>query len=452
LKIAVVGGGKLGIDLIENLLGGEHSVTLIDKNEVLINQIADILDINTVVGNGKVVSLLKEIDIASFDYLVATTDRDEKNIVISSIAKKLGAKKVIARVRDPEHVDQLEFIQDKFDIDYVINPDLSISFEINKYLVEKYTLSNGLFRAGKISMLEFEVNKRPEIIGTTVQIASRILGKVRIFAISVYGKLVIPGPNTIIEQDSTIYIAGEIGFIESISKRVLEKGKYTNIEKVMIAGGGKTGLYLARFLERSGASVKIIEPNKERCQYLATHLQNVLVLHGDATDTKLLEEENYTDMDAFVSTTGFDEENLLLALMAKRSGIEDVIAKISRESYGDLIESMGVDMALNPIDISTGHILRYMQGERIIASQIIQGQAEIIEIIADDTMIFTDRPISRMQLPDGMAIVAIQRFEEVIIPTGKTTIEEGDRVFIILMLSETFDLEKLLKAKKGFFS
>ncbi|MDR0885217.1 MAG: Trk system potassium transporter TrkA [Clostridiales Family XIII bacterium] len=452
MKIAVVGGGKLGIDLIENLLGGEHSVTLIDKNEVLINQIADILDINTVVGNGKVVSLLKEIDIASFDYLVATTDRDEKNIVISSIAKKLGAKKVIARVRDPEHVDQLEFIQDKFDIDYVINPDLSISFEINKYLVEKYTLSNGLFRAGKISMLEFEVNKRPEIIGTTVQIASRILGKVRIFAISVYGKLVIPGPNTIIEQDSTIYIAGEIGFIESISKRVLEKGKYTNIEKVMIAGGGKTGLYLARFLERSGASVKIIEPNKERCQYLATHLQNVLVLHGDATDTKLLEEENYTDMDAFVSTTGFDEENLLLALMAKRSGIEDVIAKISRESYGDLIESMGVDMALNPIDISTGHILRYMQGERIIASQIIQGQAEIIEIIADDTMIFTDRPISRMQLPDGMAIVAIQRFEEVIIPTGKTTIEEGDRVFIILMLSETFDLEKLLKAKKGFFS
>lgn len=151
----------------------------------------------------------------------------------------------------------------------------------------------------------------------------------------------------------------------------------------MILGGGKTGFYLALMLEEFGAAVKIIEVNKDRCHYLSTHLEDTMVLHGDATDLTLLEEENLDMMDAVVTVTGFDEDNLLLALTAKQRGIEDVIAKISRESYAEIISAMGVDMALNPLDITTTNIMRFVQGsKKVLSSQLIQGQAEIMEIIA----------------------------------------------------------------------
>jgi trk system potassium uptake protein TrkA len=451
MKIAIVGAGKLGLRITETLTGGDHSVTVIDKDEELIRKLNATLDIMTVVGNGKEVSLLNEIDIASYDYLIATTDRDEKNIVIASVAKKLGAGKVIARLRDPEHLAQQEFIMDLYGIDYVTNPDLAVAEEINKYLVEKYAIRGGIFNADRVSMIQVIAGKLPHIRDLTPHDAEVALGDVTIAAISRNGKIVIPNDEDIrIEETDDLYIVGARDFIEDFSERVFEKGKYTNLKRVMIAGGGKSGFYLARLLDAFGASVKIIENDKLRCQYLSTHLNNVLVLHGDATDISLLEEEDFTEMDAFVSCTGFDEENLLLALMAKQGGIEDVIAKVSRESYGSLIKNMGVDMALSPIDISASNILRFLQGTKVLSSLILQGQAEITQILIEEDMLLSDKPISRLKLPDGLVIAAIQRGLEVIIPDDDTRIETGDLVIIFSLLSEAFDREKLLRTKQGF--
>ena len=219
----------------------------------------------------------------------------------------------------------------------------------------------------------------------------------------------------------------------------------------MIVGGGKTGYYLAGKLSEFGVAVKIIEMDKNRCHYLSTHLEDVMVLHGDATDLDLLEEENLDEMDAFVTATGYDEENLLLALMAKRHGIEDVIAKVSRESYSDLIESMGIDMALNPLDITASTILRFVQGsKRVISSVLIQGQAEIMEIVASDHMRLVDTPLRELNLPRGVIVAAIHRGLNVIIPDGETIIEEDDRVIIFSLLTELPNLEKLLKVSGKF--
>jgi trk system potassium uptake protein TrkA len=390
--------------------------------------------------------------IDSYDCLIATTDRDEKNIVIASTAKKLGAAKAVARLRDPEHMRQRTFVMDLFGIDYVANPDLDVAEEINKYLVEKYTLSNGILYIGRVSLLEFIAGKIPDVVGRTTKEAEQILTGMRVVAVSKNGKVVIPGTeDVIIGAENDLYVVGERDIVEKLSKKVFERGKYTDIQKVMIAGGGKAGLYLARMLEHYGASVKIIDSDKGRCQYLSTHLHSALILHADATDVEVLREENFEDMDAFVSVTGFDEENLLLALMAKKAGIEDVIAKISRESFGNLIENMGVDMVLNPVDISANHILRFLQGSKIISSQIIQGQAELILIAIDDDMVLSDKPIARLKLPPGMIIAAIQRGAEVIIPDEHTRVEEGDRVIILSLLSDAFDLEKLLRNKQGFW-
>ncbi|MCI7302350.1 Trk system potassium transporter TrkA [Ihubacter massiliensis] len=451
MKIAIVGAGKLGLKVTEALLGGDHSVTIIDQDESVLQKLSSHLDVMTVNANAKETKILKNLGISTYDYLIAVTESDETNIVIAAFAKKLGCAKVISRVRDPEHMGQLGFIKETMDIDSIVNPDLSITVEIYKYLVEKYTLSNGIFSSGKVSLLEFNSEKLPQLIGLSMPEVSSVLGDMLVAAISRNGKVIIPHGDTVIHPEDGLYVIGERTPVMELNAQVHEKGKYTDLQKVMIVGGGKTGYYLAGKLSEFGVAVKIIEMDKNRCHYLSTHLEDVMVLHGDATDLDLLEEENLDEMDAFVTATGYDEENLLLALMAKRHGIEDVIAKVSRESYSDLIESMGIDMALNPLDITASTILRFVQGsKRVISSVLIQGQAEIMEIVASDHMRLVDTPLRELNLPRGVIVAAIHRGLNVIIPDGETIIEEDDRVIIFSLLTELPNLEKLLKVSGKF--
>ncbi len=450
MKIAVVGAGKLGTKVIEALLGGDHSITVIDKSEAVLDKLNSHLDIMAVPGDGREVRLLRSLDIDDFDFLIAATDQDEKNIVIASFAKSIGCRKVIARVRDPEHLRQLEFIKETSGIDYIVNPDNVITNEIYKYLVEKYSLGNGIFTSGKASLLEFEVKRLPKLIGLAMPDFNNVLPGMLAVAISRNGKVLVPHGDTVIEENDSIYIMGEREAVLKLSQKVNVKGKYSDLQKVMIIGGGKTGFYLAQKLAEFGISVKIIEKDKERCHYLATNLEDVMILHGDATDTTLLEDENLDEMDAVVTATGFDEENLLLALIAKQHGIEDAIAKVSRESYAGLTNTMGIDVALNPLDISASNILRFVQGSRrIISTHLIQGQAEIVEVRIGDHMAIMDVPIKELGLPSNVLIVAIHRGNELIIPTGSTQIQEDDKVIILSLLSEIPTLEKLLRTKKG---
>lgn len=451
MKIAIVGAGKLGLKVVNALVGGDHAITVFDVNEAVLNKIGQQYDVMTVAGNAKQISLLKDRGIENFDFLIACTDSDEQNIVIASFAKKLGCSKVIARVRDPEHMNQMDFIMETMNIDHIVNPDLSITKEIYKYLVEKYTLTNGIFSSGKVSLVQFKVQKYKKLIGLSMIDVSKVLPNMLVVAISRNGKIIIPHGKTVIDDHDTLYLIGEKSEIVELHKKVHEKGKYTNLQKVMIIGGGKTGYYLAGKLSEFGIAVKLIEKSKERCYYLSTHLDDVMVLHGDATDTSLLEEENLDEMDAFVAATGFDEENLLLALIAKQRGVEDVISKVSHQSYKDLIEKMGIDMALNPLDIVASTILRYIQGsKKIIASLLIQGQAEIMEIIASNEMKLANVPLKDVNLPDGVLIAAIHRGQQVIIPNGETKILEDDKVTIFCLLTDIGELEKLFTAKRAF--
>ena len=451
MRIAIVGAGKLGLKVINALVGGDHAITVFDVNESVLNKIGQQYDVMTVAGNAKQISLLKERGIGNFDFLIACTDSDEQNIVVAAFAKKLGCSKVIARVRDPEHMNQMDFIMETMNIDHIVNPDLSITKEIYKYLVEKYTLTNGIFSSRKVSLVQFKVQKYKKLVGLSMVEVSKVLPNMLVVAISRNGKIIIPHGKTVIDDHDTLYLIGEKSEIVELHKKVHEKGKYTNLQKAMIIGGGKTGFYLAGKLAEFGIAVKLIEKSKERCYYLSTHLDDVMVLHGDATDTTLLEEENLDEMDAFVAATGFDEENLLLALIAKQRGVEDVISKVSHQSYKDLIEKMGIDMALNPLDIVASTILRYIQGsKKIIASLLIQGQAEIMEIIASNDMKLANVPLKDVDLPDGVLIAAIHRGQQVIIPNGDTKILEDDKVTIFCLLTDIGELEKLFTAKKAF--
>ncbi|MDO4544928.1 MAG: Trk system potassium transporter TrkA [Bacillota bacterium] len=446
MKVVIVGAGKLGMKVADALLGGDHAVTIIDTNEAWLQKINSMLDVMTINANAKETKILKNINISSYDFLIAATGNDETNIVIASFAKRLGCSKVIARVRDPEHMQQINFIKDAMGIDHIVNPDLGITLEIYKYLAEKYTLSNGIFSSGKVSLIEFSVDKYPQLIGVDIKDVAPLLPNMLVVAISRNGKVIIPHGDARIIEDDFLYVIGEKTPILDLNSKVHEKGKYTDLQKVMIIGGGKTGFYLAERLAEFGAAVKIIEKNKDRCHYLSTHLEDVMILHGDATDLNLLEEENLDLMDAVVTATGFDEDNLLLALTAKQRGIEDVIAKVSRTSYAEIISSMGIDMALNPLDITTSNIMRFVQGsKKVLSSQLIQGQAEIMEIIATPHMKILNKPLKELNLPEGIIIAAIHRGSDVVIPNGETKILEDDRVILLSLLSDISSTEKLLK-------
>ncbi len=452
MKIAIVGAGKLGFKLSEALLGGDHAVTVIDTNDNALNRIISQMDVMTVNADGREIRVLESIGISGYDFLIACTNSDEKNIIIAAFAKKLGCHKVIARVREPEHMNQLDFIKETTHIDYIVNPDLSITAEIYKYLVEKYTLSNGIFTSGGASLIEFAAWKIPELVNLPITNFKTVLPGMLAVALSRNGKVIVPHGDTVISRNDYLYIIGEEAPIEALSSKVHVKSKYTDLQKVMIIGGGKTGLYLAKQLSEFGISVKIIETKKERCHYLLTRLNDVMVLNGDGTDIAFLEEENLDEMDAFVTATGYDEENLLLALMAKQHGIEDVIAKVSRESYDSIIEGIGIDMALNPLDIEASHLLRFMHGtKKIVSSQLIQGQAELIEIVADNRMVLMNRPLKELKLPEGILIAAIHSGDRVTIPNGNTIIKEGDRIIVLCLLSKIPELEKLFRTKKFSF-
>ena len=445
MKILIVGAGKLGMRVASALLGSNHDITIMDVNETQLKRASSQMDVMTVNANGKDIRSLKSIAISGFDYLIATTDSDETNIVIASFAKKMGCRKVLARVRDPEHMDQFTFIKETMNIDGLVNPDLSITQEIFKYLSEKYTLSNGVFSMGNASLIEFKVSRYPELIGKTMVEIHEILSGMIVAAISRNGKIIIPTGQTTVQDGDSLYVMGKRDPIIELNSNVHESGKYTNLQKIMIIGGGKTGFYLAKKLSDFGMSVKIIERNMNRCRHLSAHLKGVMVLNGDATDMTLLEDENLDQMDAVVTCTGFDEDNLLLALAAKNHKVKRVIAKVSRASYADIITDLGIDMALNPLDITTSEVIKMVQGSnRVLASQIIQGQAEIMEFIATPGTKILNKPLNTLEVPPGMLFTAIHRGNQVIIPGGNDTIQANDRVTMIYLLSEIRAIEGLI--------
>ena len=450
MKVAIIGAGKFGTAVTETLLGGGNDITLIDSSENVIQKMNNRFDIYTICADARRVEVLDGLHMNTYDLLIAGTSDDELNIIICEIAKRLGCRRCIARVRSPEYVEQVEFLKSTMKIDYIVNPDLACASEIFKYLTEKNTLRGGHYSADGVTILECKIERLPGLAGLMVKDAGPKLNGILITAVSREGKIIVPNGNTMLLEGDTLYLCGLDKTVNEISRKVREKKVYTDIKKVMIAGGGKTAFFLADKLLDFGAAVKIIEMDRARCEYLSGKLDGALVLNADATDTALLTEENLDGMDAFVAVTGFDEENLLLSLIAKQHGVEDVVTKISRKSYAPLTETLGVSMLINPLDICASNILRYIQqGEFLVFSKMIQGQAEFIEIYAEGSMGITAKTLTELEIPEGVLIAAIHRDGEIIIPRGSTRILEGDRVIILSLLSSVPMLETLIKKGKG---
>ena len=451
MKIAIVGAGKLGTAIASALINGGHDITLLDNSEERSQNISQNLDVFTITADAKKIDVLKDMRINEYDLLISATDNDERNIVVCSFAKKLGCPKTIARVRAPEHVEQLDFIKENMGIDFIINPDKACADEIFKFITREFAISGGKISKDGVGVLEFRADKMPELLDRQVKDTKELLEDLLIAAVSREGKVLIPNGSTLIKSGDTVYVIGLQESIDKIQSVVKESASSKKLGKVMIAGGGNTGYFLAKQLIDYGASVKIIELSRARCEQLSSELSRVLILNADATDTAFLREENLAGMDAFIALTGFDEENLLLSLIAKQSNVPKIVSKISRKSYESLTESLGNIMIINPMDICATEILHLIRTDGVLLfSQVINGQAEFREIQATAGMPMTEHTLSELNIPEGVLFAAIERDGAAMIPNGSTKIQAGDKVLILSMLSSAGELERLISKGRSF--
>lgn len=451
MKVIIIGIGKLGYKLAQSLLNSDINVTVVDSNAKKLERMSEQLDVFSINANGIEVEILREFDIDTYDLLIASTGSDETNAVICMMAKKLGCKRTIARIRNPEYTKQLEFLKKEMGIDYIVNPDLAIAQEIAHYLLKGYTFHAGDFANGKVQIIDFNVGHLDGFVGKKVFEIDFLEGLL-IASISRKGNIIIPDGSTRIEAEDLIYIIGRNVNIKRFSEATGINTTRQNIRKVMVLGGGNIGFYLAKLLTNAKVDVTVIDQDADRCQYLTEKVNDALVIHGDGTDINILEDEFLSSMDAFIGVTGFDEQNILTSLMAKQAGVEKVIAKISRPSYSRLLDRLGVDVALNPVNIVSSDILKYVRGGRILSVFLLMGeQAEVMEVVVESDSPMVDKRIVDLHLPKGILIGAVIQDNEVVIPNGNTVIRQGDQLIAFCLVANVQEFENLLQPKKGGF-
>lgn len=449
MKVMIVGAGKLGYKLAEAMINAEVDVTIIEKNTEKLERINDHLDVLAVAGNGIEMEILTELDIESYDLLVATTGSDESNTIICSLAKKLGCKKTIARITNPEYMHQLDFIKAQMGIDQIINPDLDTANEITRFLLQSYTFSTEDFARGRVLIVDFNIKNMPNFVGKKI-IDLRGMDNLLVIAIIRDGNIIVPHGNTQLHEDDTIHIIGSKESINRFNDKQdfnVEKGRP---QRVMILGGSKIGYYLAKQLTALNIKVSMVERKSARCKYLSEALNDVLIIQGDGTDLNLLEEEGLDQMDAFIGATDYDEANLLMSLMARHTGVRKTVAKISRPSYVQIIDKLDMGVAVNPTDIAASNILKVIRGGEVVSvALLLGGQAEVTEIIASSELPIVGRPLSQVGIPKGIIIGAVVHKGKVIIPNGNTVIHHNDRMIIFRVSSSGASLELFTKPKKG---
>ena len=452
MKIIVVGCGKVGISIIEQLSLEKHDVTVIDRNEDVIERCQDALDVMCIRGNGANAKTLVEAGVDRADIVIATTAGDETNMLCCLIAKRLGAKYTIARIRDPEFNESQMLLQNEMGIDVAINPERATALEISKLLRYPFAGSIESFARGQVEMVEFRAQKDDVIIDVPMKdlaSAAPNIPHVLYTIVERAGQAIIPGGDFSIKAGDKVYICGNIINITNYF-RYLGRNSL-KIRNVMVLGGGKITYYLARMIIPVGIHMTIFEMNAEKARLFSEQFPKADVIQGDGTDQDLLEEQGLNQMDAFITLSNRDEENLMTGMYASRCGVPKVIAKNTRTTYAEILNQLGLDSILSPQSITSSTILRYVRArehskgteiERLY--RLADGKAEAIEFIARNGDSYIGIPLRSLKMRSGSLVAIIVHQGKVIVPFGNDKIEAGDHVVIVSRESGVGDLNEVI--------
>ena len=452
MRILVVGDGKVGHTIAEQLTREKHDVVIIDQDDEVLTKCEDTLDVICVRGNGANAKVLLDAQADRADILIATTASDETNMLCGLIAKRLGTKYIIARIRDPEYNDSLTLLQRELGIDMALNPERATALEIGRLLRFPFASNIESFAKGRVEMVEFRAQEHDVVVGHALKDLARMRGLPQVLyaVIEREGRVIIPTGDFIIQAGDRVHVAGDMvtitNYFHYLGKNSLR------IRRVMLLGGGRISYYLAKMLVPMGIRVSMIEINERKANHLSELLPEVNVIYGDGTDQELLDQEGLKDMDAFVTLSDRDEENLMTGLFAVRQGVPKVIVKNNRVAYADLINSLGLDRVVSPRSITCANILRYVRGrvnsegtkvERLY--RLMDGKAEALEFIARAGDPYIGIPLKDLRTRPGVLVAVIVRKGQVIVPFGNDHIEAGNSVVILSRDSGIKDLNEVIR-------
>lgn len=453
MRILVVGDGKVGHTLAEHLTREGHDITMVDQNEEVLQKCEDTLDVMCIRGNGANAKTLMDAGVDKADIIIAATASDEINMLCCLVAKRLGAKYSIARIRDPEYNESLTLLQRELGLDMAINPERATALEISHLLRFPFASNIESFAKGQVEMVEFRAQAQDVIVGWPLKNLSArqpMMPRVLYAAVERGGRVIIPNGDFIIEVGDRVHVVADMMTITDYFRFLGKNARRTR--NVMLLGGGRISYYLAKMLVPMGIHVKMIEINQPKAARLSEMLPHVDVIHGDGTDQELLEQEGLGDMDAFVALCDRDEENLMTGLFASRQGVNKVIVKNNRVSYAGILSTMGLDSVVSPKDITCNNILRYVRAranrtgtgvEKLY--RLVDGKAEAMEFVARKGEPYIRVALKNLSVRKGTLVAVIVRKGKVIVPFGNDYIEDGDHVIILACESGISDLNEVIR-------
>lgn len=453
LRIIIVGCGKVGTTLVEQLSKEGHDITIIDKNGEKVQTISGAYDVMGVTGNGASYSVQMDAGIENTDLLIAVTDSDELNLLCCTVAKRVGGCAAIARVRTPDYSMEAGYLRDKLGLAMIINPELEASREICRILYVPTALEVNSFAHGWAEMIKIKVPANNMLAGKKiVRIGKEVefIDKILICAVERGDEVYIPSGDFKIESgDIVSFVAPRLQ-----AKKFLERiGFETHqVKDCMIIGGGKAAYYLAKQLLHMGISVKIIERNRARCEELSALLPKAIIINGNGSDEDLLKEEGITRVESFVPLTGIDEENIMLTMYARHVSKAKVITKINRSAFREVINSLDLGSVIYPRYITAEAIIAYVRAKKDSMDSNIEtlyhmfnSRVEAIEFRVNKESAVTGVPLMKLNLKNNLLISFINRDSKIIIPSGHDTIEVGDTVMIVTTHTGFNDLQDILR-------
>ncbi len=452
MKIVIIGDGKVGYKLAEHLSVDNYDVVLIDNNEEKLKEAINNLDVNCFAGDGVSVEVQAEAGVPEADLVIACASTDELNMLSCLVAKRLGAKHTIARVRNPLYYHQIDLLKDDLHLSMVINPEFAVANEIARNLIFPDASKVETFVKGRLELVEFPVREGNPVIGYKLaDIYSKFQIKILICAIQRGSEVLIPDGEFVIEEGDKLHIAATHREIEQFFSRLGNRKR--RVRNVLICGGGRVGFYLANKLCSMGMEVKIIEQCHERCEELCEELPKVTVIHGDATDHDLLLEEGVREADALVALTGVDEENIIMGLFAKKQGVQKIIAKVNEDSRAQMVEGLGIDSIVSSKNATVDAIFSYVRARQNSLSsaniesmyRLVDDRVEALEFVIKEETKYTNIALKDLKTKPNNLIACIGRKRQMIIPSGNDSIRVGDTVVVITKSKKIQDITDILE-------
>lgn len=440
MEIVIIGDGKVGHKLAIQLSEENYDIVLIDQNEGKLKEALNQMDIYCITGNGADIEVQRQANVPHADLVIACASTDELNMLSCLLARRLGAKHTIARVRNPIYYRQIDILKEDLHLSMAVNPELAAANEIARVLLFPEASKVETFMKGRVELVESLIKEDSPLAGLSLaEIYKKFQIKMLVCAVKRGTEVYIPDGSFVIQKGDRMHIAAGHHDLKSFFKS--SGNKTLRVKNVMICGGGHLCFYLAIQLLQAGMQVKIIEQKPERCEVLCELLPKASIINGNAAEQELLIEEGIEEADAFVALTGMDEENIIMSLFAKTLGVGKIVAKVNEDSRAQMVEGLGIDSIISAKSATADAIMGYVRARNnSYASadvetmyRLLNGKLEALEFIIKKECEYTNIPLKDLPIKKNHLIACIGRRRKVIIPNGDDHLEVGDSVIVVTM-------------------